>query len=318
MEATSDILVQKVLNKYDPTHTTTLRNAYAREMKRRFDRLIRVIWESVVEKDCFGLKKDISLHQFTPASWRQFAFPRSAEKLEAFMKWLQEQVDKGILDVRYLEQIGRAVEAHWQNLYLFDSYRRGIMRARYEMRRRGRMDVPPPEKVMEFGALFGAPMHIDRLGLIFTRAYNELKGITDAMNMQISRVLAQGIADGDGMRLIARKLVATINGKGVGDLGITDTLGRFIPARRRAEMLARTEIIRAHHLATIQEYRNWGVLNIEVMAEFKTAGDMRVCEKCASLEGKRFTLDEIEGMIPVHPECRCIALPYIEELKEFY
>ena len=36
------------------------------------------------------------------------------------------------------------------------------------------------------------------------------------------------------------------------------------------------------------------------------------------MEGKIFSLDEIEGMIPLHPECRCIALPYIEELQKYY
>jgi SPP1 gp7 family putative phage head morphogenesis protein len=83
-------------------------------------------------------------------------------------------------------------------------------------------------------------------------------------------------------------------------------------------MLARTEIIRAHHIATIQEYRNWGVEGITVKGEWKTAGDDRVCSKCEQLEGKIFTLDEIEPMIPLHPLCRCIALPYIEELQKYY
>jgi len=117
--------------------------------------------------------------------------------------------------------------------------------------------------------------------------------------------------------LLARKLVSTINGTGMGELGITDTLGRFIPAARRAEILARTEIIRAHHLGTIQEYRNQGLFNIVVKAEWKTAGDNRVCTRCASLEGQVFTLDEIEPMIPLHPQCRCIALPYVEELLKY-
>lgn len=166
-------------------------------------------------------------------------------------------------------------------------------------------------------AINGNVFHVDRLGLIYTRVFEDLKGITNAMDAQISRVLAQGLADGDGPRLLARKLVATINGTNMGDLGITDTLGRFIPAKRRAEMLARTEVIRAHHLASIQEYRNFGVLDIKVMGEWRTAGDDRVCEKCASLEKRIFTLDEIEPMIPLHPNCRCIALPYVEELNKY-
>lgn len=166
--------------------------------------------------------------------------------------------------------------------------------------------------------IMGTPFHMDRVGVLFTRVYNDLKGITEQMDAQISRILAQGMIDGDGPALIARKLIAVINGEGIDKLGIRDTLGRFIPAMRRAEMLARTEMIRAYHLATIQEYRNWGVLGIKVLGEWKTAGDDRVCEECASLEGKVFTLDEIEPMIPVHPLCRCLALPYIEELQKYY
>jgi len=133
------------------------------------------------------------------------------------------------------------------------------------------------------------------------------------MDQLISRILAQGIADGDNPRLLARKLVAVIDGTGAGELGITDSLGRFIPAARRAEILARTEIIRAHHQAMIQEYMNWGVEGVTILAEWKTAGDHRVCERCEAHEGETFTLEVAMNMIPLHPQCRCLALPYRKE-----
>ena len=301
--------------KYDPTMTTALRNAFAGEMNRRFRELIKVVKIAIVDKDCFGLKQ-VRTFQLTPPFEGAFAFPRSAQKIDAFMKWLEEQVEKGLLTTAQYEQIGTAVEAVWTNLYVYDSYKRGVIRARRELIAAG-VDVPTIEESGGIGVIMGTPFHMDRVGLLFTRVFSDLQGITDAMDAQISRILAQGIIDGDGMMLLARKIVATINGDGVDKLGITDTLGRFIPAKRRAEMLARTEIIRAHHLATIQEYRNWGVLGIKVKAEWNTAGDDRVCEKCASLEGRVFTLDEIEGKIPLHPMCRCMALPYIEELQKY-
>jgi len=149
------------------------------------------------------------------------------------------------------------------------------------------------------------------VGVLYSRVFEDLRGITTQMDTQISRVLSQGLIDGDGPRLLARKLVGTINGTGIGDLGLTDTLGRFIPARRRAEILARTEVIRAHHQATVQEYKNWRAENVYVVAEFLTAGDDRVCDRCAAIaaQGKTYTLEEIQNMIPVHPQCRCIALP---------
>jgi SPP1 gp7 family putative phage head morphogenesis protein len=299
------------LRQYDPTHTVTLRNAFVSQMDKRFNRLCNLIIQAVVDRDCFGLKPQPTIFQELPVE-RAFAFSTSQEKVQGFMKWLQEQVDRGILTVTEMEQVGEAVRKEWTDLYIEDSYKRGVIRARYEMIRAG-WNVPSIEAAGGIAMVMtSAPFHVDRLGLLFTRTYNELKGVTDAMDQQLSRVLAQGIADGDGPRLIARKMVGVITGRGE-ELGIKDSLGRWIPAKRRAEILARTEIIRAHHVATIQEYRNWGVVGVHVKAEWSTAGDSRVCEQCASLEGKIFTLDEIEPMIPLHPNCRCISLPVLEK-----
>jgi SPP1 gp7 family putative phage head morphogenesis protein len=316
---TSVLSVYERASRYDPTRTLDLRNAFAKEMKLRFKELSKVVVTSIRVNDCFGLKKPaIKLHQMTPAPQDAFNFARNSQKVEEFMKWLKEQEKKGIITVKEYEQIGLSIEGAWTNLYIADSYKRGIIRARDEMRAAG-MDIP---SMLETGGiaayLMSGPFHMDRVGVLFMRTYTDLQGITSAMDSIISRILAQGMIDGDGPILLARKLVAAIEGRGMGSLGIVTTTGRFIPAAQRAVLLARTEIIRAHHLAMIQEYRNWGVLNIKVRGEWKTAGDDRVCEKCAPLDGQIFDLDTIENMIPYHPQCRCIALPWIEELQPYY
>ena len=306
-----DILVSSV--NYDPTRTTALRNAFARTMNRRFDELIKIIRIAVVDQDCFGAKKrEIVTQQMIPPGWHSFDYPRAQERIEAFLRWLRQQVDRGLLTVRQYQQIGAAISDAWTNMYVADSYKRGIMRARQEMISAG-MPIPSIDASGGVDVVFGTPFHMDRVGVLYTRVFAELVGVTEAMASNIAQILTQGMIDGDGPRLLARKIISAIDGSGAGTLGITDKLGRFIPAKRRAEMIARTELIRAHHLATIQEYRNWGVLGIKVKGEWKTAGDDKVCERCASLEGRIFTLDEIEPMIPLHPMCRCIALPYIEK-----
>jgi SPP1 gp7 family putative phage head morphogenesis protein len=302
---------------YDPTHTTVLRNLFVRDMNRRFGELINVVKKSVVVNDCFGLNKThILTLQMNPAAKDSFDYARSDKKVTAFMEWLDQQVKAGIITVQDMAQIGTGVEAVWTNKYIFDSYRRGVARARYEMIQAG-MKIPTIEETGGIMASMSLPFHIDRVGLMFTRTFSDLKGVTDAMESIMSRILAQGMADGDGPILLARKLVAAINGEKIGELGLTDSLGRYISPKRRAEMIARTETIRAHHLATIQEYRNWGLFDIIVKGEWHTAGDDRVCSKCDALNGQIFTLDEIEPMIPLHPMCRCMALPYIEELQQY-
>jgi hypothetical protein len=62
----------------------------------------------------------------------------------------------------------------------------------------------------------------------------------------------------------------------------------------------------------VQEYKNWAVEGVVVKAEWVDAG-FNVCPKCAENNGKIFELSEIEGLIPLHPNCRCIALPTMPE-----
>lgn len=150
---------------------------------------------------------------------------------------------------------------------------------------------------------------VHNCGLLFSRTFSELKGITAAMDQQISRVLSQGMADGDGARVLAKKLLQTVSG--VGDLSLTDTLGRFIPAERRAEMLARTEIIRSFSEAQLQEFKNYGVTGLNILAEFVNAG-YNVCPICLNLTIKYkdgISPDEASGIIPAHPNCRCCWIP---------
>ena len=302
---------------YDPTRTLTLRNAFAREMRVRFSELTRMIRVAIVEEDCFGMKTETpsapTMLQMTPPGQGAFAFPRSKDKVESFMRWLNAQVERGIIQTGTIQQIGTAVEGPWTNTYIFDSYKRGVQRARYELGKAG-FDVPSIEQTGGINISMSTPFHLDRVGLLYSRAFEGLKGITTAMDTQISRVLAQGMVDGDNPRLLARKLIATINGSGMGDLAIKDSLGRFIPAQRRAEMLARTEIIRAHHQATIQEYENWAVEGVVVKAEWMSVGDDgRTCATCLSYTGQVFTLKQIRSLIPLHAQCRCIALPHKEK-----
>lgn len=292
----------KPIPTYDPTRTVSLRNVFAADMARRFKKLSAAIWTKIVDEDFFELNPEIAVFAVP-----YYPFSRSSKKVEEFMLWLGAQVKEGILDVKEYKQIGSAIDAAWTNLYIVDSYKRGIIRARYELTKAGYTSVPGIEATGGISVSMNVPLHMDRLGLLYTRTYSELKGVTASMEQQMARVLTQGMADGDNPRAIAKKLLSTING----DLNLTDTLGRFIPAARRAEMIARTEIIRAHHQATIQEYMNWAVEGVIVQAEMVTAGDTRVCSKCEELAAKSpYTLDVAMNLIPVHPQCRCMCLPF--------
>jgi len=292
---------------YDPTRTTTLRTAFVRDVRRRYKALTKVIKEAVVDQDCFGLSVQTNA-ELVPPNYRAFDHMNNGEKVNAFVEWMQRQENKGILAALVFPFVGSLSNSPWTDPYILQAYKQGVTRARTELIRQG-YGVPSIEAAGGIDVVLQGISHVDRLSVLQTKVFQELTQTTAAMDSQIMRVLSQGLLDGSDVRMLARKLVATINGTGLGDLGITDTLGRFIPAMRRAETIARTEIIRAHHLANIEEYKTWQVSGVTVIAEWSTAGDDRVCAECASLHGNRFTLKEIEHMIPRHPNCRCIAIP---------
>lgn len=263
----------------DPTRTLSLRRRYEGDIFRRFRALKGLIRESLVKNDALAL----TVNRAAPVN--AFDFPTSDAKVMAFMDWLREQEAEGIISVQTAP--GRrlsSVRGAWQNVYIESAYQQGIHRARTEIAKAG-----GPRLQTDRGSLqmaFNQPTHADRVGLIFTRAYDELEGITQAMNQQISRELAQGLIDGDNPLDIARRLNNRVD-----KIGIT-----------RSRMLARTEVIRAHHSATMQEYREAGAMGINIQAEWRTAQDDRVCNECESAAaGGPYTLAEVESAIPLHP-----------------
>lgn len=282
--------INKVVN-LDPTRTTMIRKAFMAEATRRFKALKKDIKESVETNDVFGLKNHLETH----AALRPglFDFPLDSAKLDSFMEWLEGEVQKGILGVSKGLTRKEAAHQSWSNVYIDSAYKKGIFRAQSELKKAG---VKVSRTV---DASFVAPIHADRVGLVYSRAYDGLKNITSKMSQQIGSVLATGLAEGRSPRELAR----TLNDR-VDKIGIT-----------RARTLARTEVVRAHHKATIGEYREYQntLDGVTVLVEWNTAG-YDVCEECSEMNGKVYTMDQIEELIPYHPNCRCVALPYIEKL----
>jgi len=283
-------------SKFDPTQTTSIRRSYEAEMKRRFREIRKAIIQAIVIDDVFGIIANapaatIRVSARRPGR-REFAFPRSDAKVQAFMDWLADAESKDILGVQLGTPIRSAANKSWQNKYIKAAYSKSMQKAAQRLKSQG---VKVEDSWLE--QAFFRPLHADRVGLIYTRAYTSLSGITDTMDAQISRTLARGLVDGVGARQLARDIVDRVD-----SIGIT-----------RARALARTEVIDAAAEATLNSYAEAGVLGVETQAEFATAQDDSVCPECEALEGKIYPIDEASGIIPVHPNCRCAWLPVVTD-----
>lgn len=269
------------VKRVDPTRTTTIQNSFARAINRAFAALMKSLNKVVAENDAFGLKLN-EVPKINPElSPGAFAFETDANKLIEFEQWLDEQVEAGIL----------AVDSEGKRLsddFISRGYAAGAKRAQLEVVKAG-MQLTPLDLAL------GIQTPAERVAALHVRTFSQLKGLTDTTKNSMRRILADGIAQGKGPKEVAREMRKIIT-----------------VSRNRALTIARTETIRAHHTGNIAEMKRLGVVNIKVMAEWKTAGDDRVCPDCAGLEGRVFTVKRIEGLIPLHPNCRCVAIPLVE------
>ncbi|CAM2066728.1 Minor capsid protein [Sulfidibacter corallicola] len=120
----------------------------------------------------------------------------------------------------------------------------------------------------------------------------------------IKRTILSGITTGKGPNDIVRDL-----GRVVQDPESFRHAGSrvFSKAQYRMEVIARTEVLRAHNQGRMKFHREVGVQRLEWL----TMADERTCPVCGPLDGKVFPIDRFP-QIPRHPQCRCgsiVALP---------
>lgn len=197
-----------------------------------------------------------------------------------------------MLDLSVPEQ-----DRYWQ-AYIQDGFKKGAGRA-FDDTKKPALATDPQQLQYYKGtkdeflrSAFAQPETIGKLKLLVSRVYSELEGVSQAMANKMQRLLADGLVRGDGADAISRRLRD--------DLKMT---------AKRAETVARTEIVRAHAEGQLAAMQSLGVKEIGVMVEWSTAGDGRVCPACTSLSGVVLKIEEAQGLIPRHPNCRCAFIP---------
>lgn len=273
----------------DPTRTRTARTRFAQHLRGRWNAIKFHLRRGIVKNDAFGIGgSDIGPgvdglasqvdtdDELTPGTG-QFDFPSDADAAREFNDWLNDAIEKEIL------------EEYEGDQYVRKGYARGIKNADARLREQG-IDVPEAA----IRSTLTAPVHSDKLELLYERAFEELDGITQATAQEIRRELVEGLAEGASPREMARNITDRVESVG----------------KTRSTVLARTEVVRAHSESTLTRYQSIaGDVDVTVKAEWITADDGRVCEECAALEGQTFTVEEARGMLPLHPQCRCAWVP---------
>lgn len=213
-----------------------------------------------------------------------FSYLPDDEKVSRFQGWMYA----ALLPLL----IGPPAIALW-NRYTRMAYERGASRAFDDVGRSGRLAAPALEREARDGflrLLAAHPDALEKVRLLGKRAFNEAENAADDMATKLIRAVSDGLARRASPRDLARELVKVI------DAG-----------RDRAVTTAGNELVRANADGTLDAFGRLGVTEVGAVVEltWTTAGDERVCPRCASMNGRTFPIGQVRGLIPAHVGCRC-------------
>ena len=125
------------------------------------------------------------------------------------------------------------------------------------------------------------------------RSLSLITNINNAMRDRIREVLREGVAEGKSVSAVASGLLTTGLDKGV-----------FASARKRAWMVAKTELHRARQRGAIDIYKHNKIKQVQ----WVVISDDRICERCEGRSGQVYRIRDLneENMPPIHPRCRCL------------
>jgi SPP1 gp7 family putative phage head morphogenesis protein len=277
------------ISRLDPTQTFTIRRQFDADLTRRYAGLRLAAVQLIAGEDALGLDRraDVNLLELNT----RWEFRTAKEKLKAFRGWLTAQIDARLLSV------DPVTNKPWTAKYVNSAYRQAAGRAYAAVR----PDALAPDIKFQAGSkaqfvreAFTAPESIEKLEILATRTFEELKGVTSVMAADMNRVLSDAVAHGRGSRWAAKEISE--------QTGIS---------RKRAFRISRTEIVHVTAESMLDSLERLGESAVTALVEFTTAGNP--CPICAGLSGKIYTIDEAHGIIPQHPNCRCMWVPASRE-----
>jgi len=265
----------------DPTMTVTIRNKAVSQINRRFNNIKRVIKETLVGNNILD---NIDSSQLKAAPKSRFQYKYDSDKIDEFIKWLREQFNEEIL------KGSTTPRDNWLIFFIDVAYKRGASKLKYLF----------DKKSIFKGSIYTHPIHVERSGLLFTRVYSQLKGVTDTMEQQISHVLSDGMIKGKNPKIIADEMSDRV-----------EKIGKV-----RSRLIARTEIVRAHNIASINEAEILeSSAGEKVKLIWQTALDGR--ERPSHRRRHRKVYDKDEAMQLIgEPNCRCSVTAWFDEFGQ--
>ena len=269
----------------DPSRTTTLQKSYARRLRREYNQLGTDIERWFADpnnwiREPYELD-DLVTNAPGPSRW---SFAPVAQVLGAFTKWITKRVGGGQIEVT-------------SDGFISEAFGKGVDQATSA--------AAVPVSAAVSGA-FRTGTTIERLKVLRATARNAINGVGEKIRSAVVDRLSLGLIRGESPRQVARDINKS-----------TRKIGKVAATR-----IARTEVIRAHAEGALDRMEAMGVTHVGANVEFLATKmpdgsfEKRVCPKCRALDGVVFPIERAHGIIPVHPNCRCVWLPRFVEVDK--
>ena len=130
--------------------------------------------------------------------------------------------------------------------------------------------------------------------------FDSIVDLTNDLKQNIRKVLYDGIYHNKSVDEIAEELLK---------LPLEKLPESKFTLAQRAEMIAKTEYMRAYNRGAIATYKEVGITHVRI----RNNGD-NICNYCIGLANSgEFTIDEAMYLIPAHPRCKCTFEPVIPD-----
>lgn len=185
----------------------------------------------------------------------------------------------------------------WLFALVLSAYLKGIKTANKDLRK-ARFSVPDTDLEAEEEAaqsvVFSDPQHRKEFLLLLRRVKADIESLKEY--------------------IIQQTITKIIDASQSEDLAKESAIAMVLLAQKPAKSTIYDAIVRTFANATLVTFLLNGIQEVFNLSEatIQTAGDHRVCDRCKSYEGKRYTISEAKGLIPFHPLCRCKWVPVRE------
>lgn len=235
----------------------------------------------------------------------RWAGQSNPQKVKAFQQWLRDQNNQWLRGTygSDLRGVPKPSMNQLMDEYIERGMRKGMGSAFDGIKKskagREKLDFYKGTREQFLEDTFGRPVAREKVELMAAKSFTDLEGVTDDMDVRMTRALVDGLVQGKGPRDIARQMVKEVD--------ITTT---------RAQGVAHDALMSVHAEGQLDAMEAMGMDEVGVQVEWSTSGlgvtakgNLSPCRLCAELEGVVLTISEARGMLPRHRWCKCTFIP---------